>query len=101
MQVTESIILLIYLIAMTLFGVYFYSRARQSENDYFTAGQSINTFVGAFAIFAAVASSSSLMGAVGSGVAMGVPYFLRMLLVSLPFFHFLCFWFPDRFAGQV
>lgn len=44
MQVTESIILLIYLILMTIIGIYFYKRARQSESDYFTAGRSINTF---------------------------------------------------------
>ncbi|QKY68831.1 sodium:solute symporter [Lentibacillus sp. CBA3610] len=92
MQVTESIILLIYLIVMTIMGIYFYRRARQSENDYFTAGQSINTFVGAFAIFAAVASSSSLMGAVGSGVALGVPYFFTYafgVIAILPFSMFL------------
>ncbi|RYG71434.1 Na+:solute symporter [Lentibacillus lipolyticus] len=92
MQVTESVILLVYLLAMTLFGIYFYKRARQSENDYFTAGQSINTFVGAFAIFAAVASSSSLMGAVGSGVALGVPYFFTYafgVIAILPFSMFL------------
>ncbi|HLS10276.1 sodium:solute symporter family protein [Lentibacillus sp.] len=92
MQVTESIILFIYLVIMTLMGIYFYRRARSSENDYFTAGQSINTFVGAFAIFAAVASSSSLMGAVGSGVAMGVPYFFTYafgVIAILPFSMFL------------
>lgn len=92
MQVTESIILLIYLILMTIIGIYFYKRARQSESDYFTAGRSINTFVGAFAIFAAVASSSSLMGAVGSGVALGVPYFFTYafgVIAILPFSMFL------------
>lgn len=50
MQVTESIIMFIYLVVLTVIGIYFYRRARQSESDYFTAGQSINTFVGAFAI---------------------------------------------------
>ncbi|SES64264.1 solute:Na+ symporter, SSS family/sodium/proline symporter/cation/acetate symporter [Oceanobacillus limi] len=92
MQVTEAIILFIYLIVMTVIGIYFYRRARQSESDYFTAGQSINTFVGAFAIFAAVASSSSLMGAVGSGVALGVPYFFTYafgVIAIMPFAMFL------------
>ncbi|GEL78176.1 sodium:solute symporter family protein [Tenuibacillus multivorans] len=97
MQVTESIILLIYLIVITIIGIYFYRRARRSESDYFTAGKSINTFVGAFAIFAAVASSSSLMGAVGSGVALGVPYFFTYafgVIAILPFVMFLI-------AGQI
>ncbi|WP_163970288.1 sodium:solute symporter family protein [Oceanobacillus halotolerans] len=92
MQVTEAIILFIYLLIVTFIGIYFYRRARQSESDYFTAGKSINTFVGAFAIFAAVASSSSLMGAVGSGVALGVPYFFTYafgVIAILPFAMFL------------
>ncbi|MUK90374.1 sodium/solute symporter [Ornithinibacillus sp. L9] len=92
MRVTEASILFIYLVIMTGIGIYFYKRARKSESDYFTAGQSINTFVGAFAIFAAVASSSSLMGAVGSGVALGVPYFFTYafgVIAILPFAMFL------------
>lgn len=92
MQVTEGIILLIYLIFMTIIGIYFYRRARKSESDYFTAGQSINTFVGAFAIFAAIASSSSLMGAVGSGVTLGLPYYFTYafgVLAALPLAMFL------------
>jgi len=92
MQITEGIILLLYLLLMTVIGIYFYRRARQSESDYFTAGQSINTFVGAFAIFAAIASSSSLMGAVGSGVTMGLPYYFTYafgVLAALPLAMFL------------
>src|SRR5699024_123373 len=92
MQVTEGTILIIYLIFMTLIGIYFYTRARQSESDYFTAGQSINTFVGAFAIFTAITSSSSLMGAVGSGVTLGLPYFFTYafgVLAALPLAMFL------------
>ncbi|WP_339216595.1 sodium/solute symporter [Ornithinibacillus sp. FSL M8-0202] len=92
MRTTEAIILFIYLIVITVIGIYFYRRARRSESDYFTAGQSINTFVGAFAIFAAVASSSSLMGAVGSGVALGVPYFFTYafgVIAIMPFAMFL------------
>lgn len=75
MRVTESVLVALYLVGMTVVGIYFYKRARSSEDDYFTAGRSIGTFVGAFAIFAAIASSSSLMGAVGGGVALGLPYF--------------------------
>lgn len=92
MLVTETIILVIYLVVITVMGFYFYNKARQSESDYFTAGQSINTFVGAFAIFAAIASSSSLMGAVGSGVTLGMPYFFTYafgVLAALPFALFL------------
>ncbi|MGC5585923.1 sodium:solute symporter family protein [Ornithinimicrobium sp. W1665] len=76
MRVTESVLVGLYLVGMTVVGIYFYKRARSSEDDYFTAGRSIGTFVGAFAIFAAIASSSSLMGAVGGGVALGLPYFV-------------------------
>ncbi len=73
-------------------GHLFHKRAHSSENDYWTAGKSINTFVGAFALFAALASSSSLMGAVGSGVALGVPFLFAYgfgAVAILPFTLFL------------
>ncbi|MEI3614385.1 sodium:solute symporter family protein [Pseudogracilibacillus sp. SO30301A] len=92
MQLTETIILVIYLILMTLMGVYFTKRAHTSESDYWTAGRQINTFVGAFALFAALASSSSLMGAVGSGVSLGVPFLFAYgfgAVAILPFTMFL------------
>ncbi|RNF39007.1 sodium:solute symporter family protein [Planococcus salinus] len=92
MQVMQAIILGIYLLAMTFIGIYFTRRAHSSESDYWTAGKSINTFVGAFALFAAIASSSSLMGAVGSGVALGVPFLFAYgfgAVAILPFTMFL------------
>ena len=92
MRITESVVLLIYLAAVTGIGIYFYRRARGSESDYFTAGKSINTFVGAFAIFAATASASSLMGAVGSGVSLGFPFYFAYAfgaVALLPFAIFL------------
>ncbi|MYL35812.1 sodium/solute symporter [Pontibacillus yanchengensis] len=76
MQIMEATILGIYLVIMTIIGIFFAKRAHSSEGDYWTAGSKINSFVGSFAFFAAVASSSSLMGAVGSGVALGVPFLL-------------------------
>ncbi|MCP3031572.1 sodium:solute symporter family protein [Halobacillus sp. A1] len=74
MKGMETSILAFYLIIMTIIGIYFAKRAHSSEDDYWTAGRNINSFVGSFALFAAVASSSSLMGAVGSGVALGLPF---------------------------
>ncbi|SDJ13569.1 sodium:solute symporter family protein [Natribacillus halophilus] len=75
MQVTETIIIVIYLIVVILMGIYFSRRALSTEDDYWAAGRRINSFVGAFALFAALASASSLMGAVGSGVEFGLPFF--------------------------
>ncbi|SFD89018.1 sodium/pantothenate symporter [Lentibacillus persicus] len=92
MQVMEAVILGVYLILTTLIGVYFTRRAHSSESDFWTAGKSINTFVGAFALFAALASSSSLMGAVGSGVALGIPFLFAYgfgAVAILPFTLFL------------
>lgn len=92
MRVTETILVGLYLVGMTAVGIYFYRRARRSEDDYFTAGRSIGTFVGAFAIFAAIASSSSVMGAVGGGVALGLPYFATYafgVIAALPLVIFL------------
>ncbi|GAB3793279.1 sodium:solute symporter family protein [Virgibacillus kimchii] len=92
MQLLETIILVIYLIGMTIMGIYFTKRAHSSESDYWTAGKKINTFVGAFALFAALASSSSLMGAVGSGVSLGIPFLFAYgfgAVAILPFTMFL------------
>ena len=92
MRITEAIIVMLYLLFMIGIGLYFYKRARSSSSDYYTAGSNINTFVGAFAIAAAVASSSSLMGAVGSGVTLGLPYFFAYAFGAigiLPFAMFL------------
>ncbi|MFC4557646.1 sodium:solute symporter [Virgibacillus kekensis] len=97
MQIMEAVILGIYLIGMTFIGIYFSKRALSSEEDYWTAGRSINSFVGAFALFAAVASSSSLMGAVGSGVALGIPFLFAYgfgAVAIMPFTLFLI-------AGQI
>ena len=92
MQVLETVILAIYLIGMTIIGIYFTKRAHSSEDHYWTAGRSINSCVGAFALFAALASSSSLMGAVGSGVALGIPFLFAYgfgAVAILPFTMFL------------
>src|SRR5699024_5600580 len=92
MQVMETIILGSYLLFMIGIGVYFARRAHSSESDYWTAGRSINTFVGSFALFAALASSSSLMGAVGSGVSLGIPFLFAYgfgAVAILPFTMFL------------
>ncbi|TXL65874.1 sodium:solute symporter family protein [Cerasibacillus terrae] len=92
MQWMETFILGIYFIGMILIGIYFAKRAHSSQSDYWTAGKSINTFVGSFALFAALASSSSLIGAVGSGVALGVPFLFAYgfgAVAILPFTMFL------------
>lgn len=92
MQVMETIIVGLYVFFMILIGIYFAKRAHSSESDYWTAGRTINTFVGAFALFAALASSSSLMGAVGSGVALGLPFLFAYgfgAVAILPFTLFL------------
>ncbi|EZH65559.1 Na+:solute symporter [Bacillaceae bacterium JMAK1] len=92
MQVTESIIIGIFLVVMIVMGVYYSKRALKSEDDYWTAGRNINSFVGAIALFAALTSASSLMGAVGSGVEMGLPFLFVYgfgVTCTLPFTLFL------------
>lgn len=92
MQVQESIIIGIYLVVMILMGLYFARRAQSSEDDYWSAGRKINSFVGGVALFAALASASSLMGAVGGGVQLGLPFFMTYAFAAtaiLPFTVFL------------
>lgn len=57
MQVQESIIIGIYLLVMIFMGLYFARRAQSSEDDYWSAGRRINSFVGGVALFAALASA--------------------------------------------
>ena len=92
MQVQESIIIGIYLLVMIFMGLYFARRAQSSEDDYWSAGRRINSFVGGVALFAALASASSLMGAVGGGVQLGLPFFMTYAFAAtaiLPFTVFL------------
>lgn len=92
MQVQETIIIVIYLVVMTAMGIYFSRRAQSSSTDYWSAGRKINSFVGGIALFAALASASSLMGAVGGGVALGLPFFMTYAFAAtaiLPFTVFL------------
>lgn len=92
MQVQETIIISIYLLIMILMGIYFSRRAQRSEDDYWSAGRKINSFVGGVALFAALASASSLMGAVGGGVELGIPFFMTYAFAAtaiLPFTVFL------------
>ncbi|RJN32984.1 sodium:solute symporter family protein [Nesterenkonia natronophila] len=92
MQVQESIIIVVYLVLMIIMGLYFARRAQSSEDDYWSAGRRINSFVGGVALFAAIASASSLMGAVGGGVELGLPFFMTYAFAAtaiLPFTVFL------------
>ena len=92
MRPAETTIIVVYLVVMTLMGLYFARRAQSSEDDYWTAGRNINSFVGSVALFAAVASASSLMGAVGSGVELGLPFFMTYAFAAtaiMPFTVFL------------
>lgn len=92
MQVQETVIVGVYLLVMIAMGVYFARRAHSSEDDYWSAGRKINSFVGGVALFAALASASSLMGAVGGGVELGLPFFMTYGFAAtaiLPFTVFL------------
>ncbi|QQK77737.1 sodium/solute symporter [Salicibibacter cibarius] len=92
MQVTETFMIVVYLIVVIVMGIYFARRALSTEDDYWAAGRRINSFVGAFALFAALASASSLMGTVGSGVEFGLPFFFAYgfgAIAILPFMLFL------------
>lgn len=96
MRPIETTVIMIYLIGMVLIGIYFAKKALSTEEDYWVAGRKINSFVGSFAIFAAVASGSSLYGSIGSGVAYGLPYYLALALGSIGLFPFALFIFAAQ-----
>src|SRR5699024_12495103 len=76
MQVAETVIIVIYIALLIAMGIYFSRRAQRSATDYWSAGRKINSFIGGVALFAALASASSLIGAVGGGVSLGLPFFM-------------------------
>src|SRR5690625_4316152 len=96
MKVTESIVIVVYLIAMVFIGIYFARRAHSSEDDYWVAGRQIGGFVGSFAMFAAVASGSSLYGSVGSGVEYGLTFYLATAFGSIAIFPIALFLFAAQ-----
>jgi len=77
-------------------GIYYSRRALSSEDDYWVAGRSVNSFVGSFAIFAAVASGSSLYGSIGLGWRFGVTYYLCYGLSAISLFPFALFIFAAQ-----
>ncbi|WP_138418639.1 sodium:solute symporter family protein [Aquibacillus sediminis] len=96
MRPVETTVIIVYLLVMTVIGIYFSRKALSTEDDYWLAGRSVNGFVGSFAVFAAVASGGSMYGAIGSGVAYGVPYYLATGLGSVALFPFALFLFAAQ-----
>src|SRR5690625_4863555 len=93
MKLIETVVVLLYLLLMVLVGIYFSRRAHSSEEDYWVAGRSIGSFVGAFAIFSAAATGSSYYGSVGAGITYGLPYYLANTLGAVGLFTIALFLF--------
>lgn len=96
MKVVETIMVLGYCVLVIGIGVYYYRRASQSKEEYFMAGRSFTTFAAAFALFAAVASGSSMVGGVGLGWRDGLPFYLAYGLGAISLFPFALFLFAAQ-----
>jgi sodium/proline symporter len=64
----------LYLGACVAVGLLYAKKARESEENFWVAGRFMGTFTGAFAIFADVATASSVIGIVGLTYKFGVPF---------------------------
>ncbi|GAB3806633.1 sodium:solute symporter family protein [Virgibacillus kimchii] len=76
-NVVESIVILVYFIIVTLFGV-FANRRITDSISYYLADRGLGVVFAGIGRFAAVASSFTFMGALGLGYTFGFPYLLSV-----------------------
>ncbi len=96
MKILESTIILLYMVLVVGIGYYYYRKATGSEEDYWMAGRQMGVFTSSFALFAAVASASSMVGGVGLGWKLGLPFYLAYGLGAASLFPFALFLFAAQ-----
>ncbi|MFC6723252.1 sodium:solute symporter [Halobium palmae] len=74
--------MLVYMVGMLGVGAYISQRARESEEMFWVADRFLGTYGGAFAIFAVLGSTSTVLGAAGLAYSLGIPV---MAMVALGF----------------
>jgi len=117
----ERILVLIYLAACIVIGVFASRKVLASRDEYWVAGRRIGTAVNAMAIMASLASGGSIIGVMGLAYSQGIPATLALfagavigfplasLLVARPLrafgkytiTDFLAFRFPSRIVRLV
>ena len=88
----ERSLVLFYLGACIVIGVFASRRVLKSSDDYWVAGRQIGTVVNAIAIMAALASGGSIIGVMGLAYSQGVPATLALFagaVVGFPLASFL------------
>lgn len=78
----EFSVVLVYMLGMLAIGAYISRRARDSEAMFWVADRFLGKYGGAFAIFAVIGSTSTVLGAAGLAYALGIPV---MAMVALGF----------------
>lgn len=71
-KVIEGSLVLVYF--LIVIGIGWYFKDRRSEDEYWSAGGQIGTFVNTFAVFAAFSSGGTFLGAIGVAYAFGAPF---------------------------
>lgn len=74
----ERVVVVAYLAACILIGVFASRKVLASRDEYWVAGRRIGTFVNAMAIMAALASGGSVIGVMGLAYARGIPATLAL-----------------------
>ncbi len=72
-RVFETGIVIVYMVVCLIIGIVCSKRATSSEEEYWVGGRFLNKTAGAFAVFAVVGSSSTIMGSAGIAYKAGIP----------------------------
>ena len=86
------LILTLFLVGMSLLGVYGYRISRRTVEDYFTASRTLGTFVSLFTYFATLCSAFTFLGTAGWGYSKGLAWYgpigVATALISVNFYVF-------------
>jgi SSS family transporter len=78
MRLTETTLVLGYIVVCIAIGFLASRRALKSRDNYWVANRSIGTFINSWAIMAALASGGSIIGVIGLSFEHGMPYAFGM-----------------------
>ena len=76
MKITESVVIVAYILTMICIGVFTQKRAHSGEENFWVAGRRIGIGIGAVANYSMLTSASSYMGSIGLGYKFGLAYYL-------------------------
>lgn len=78
MKIVETVAVLAYLAVCVAAGIWAQRKVASSAEEYWVAGRDHGTWTNSFATMAALASGGSVLGVIGLGYRLGIPYTFAM-----------------------